>query len=88
MAWSVEFLSTAQKQLKELDRTQQSRILAYLRSRVLAAPDPRQYGKTLKGEKEGLWRYRVGDYRLICRLEDEKLIVLVLAIGHRREVYR
>jgi mRNA interferase RelE/StbE len=55
---------------------------------VLALEDPRQLGKALTGDKGGLWRYRIGDYRAICKLEDEKLIVLVLDLGHRREIYR
>ena len=66
----------------------QERILAYFRNRVLTAEDPRKLGKALTGDKGGLWRYRIGDYRAICILEDERLVVLVLELGHRREVYR
>ncbi len=85
MAWKVEFQKSAAKQLRALDRPIQQRVLTYFRTRVLAADDPRQLGKALTG---GLWRYRIGDYRAICKLEDERLVVLVLEIGHRREVYR
>ena len=84
MAWTVEFQRSAAQQLRKLDRTVQQRILAYLRNRVLAAEDPRKLGKLLSGDKGGLSRYRIGDYRAICKLEDEQLVVLVLEIGHRR----
>lgn len=85
MAWTVEFLTSASKQLKKLDPPVQERILRFLRERV--AEDPRRYGKPLSGDLAGRLRYRVGDYRLICQLEDERLTVLVLTVGHRREVY-
>ena len=88
MAWRVEFQRSAAKQLRELDRPIQRRILNYFRSRVLAADDPRKQGKALTGDKGGLWRYRIGDFRAICKLEDERLVVLVLEVGHRREAYR
>jgi mRNA interferase RelE/StbE len=74
--------------LESLDRAAQKRILKFLFQRLLASPDPRLLGKTLAGELGGLIRYRVGDYRLICRLEDRVLTILVLEVGHRREVYR
>lgn len=88
MGWRLEFQRSAAKQLRQLDRPIQQRILSYFRSRVLAADDPRQLGKALTGDKGGLWRYRIGDYRAICKLEDECLVVLVLELGHRREIYR
>ena len=88
MAWKVSFLAKAQKQLASLDRAAQKRILHFIYERLLASPDPRLLGKTLAGELTGLIRYRVGDYRLICRLEDQVLTILVLEVGHRREIYR
>ena len=88
MAWKVEFQKLAAKQLRALDRPIQQRILTYFRTCVLSADDPRQLGKALTGDKGGLWRYRVGDCRAICKLEEERLVVLVLELGHRREVYR
>jgi mRNA interferase RelE/StbE len=66
----------------------QKRILSFLFTRLLASPDPRRLGKSLAGELEGMIRYRVGDYRLICRLEDQTLTILVIEVGHRREIYR
>jgi mRNA interferase RelE/StbE len=88
MAWTVEFDERARKDLRRLDTIVQKSILRYLRQRVAAASDPRRLGKPLHGEFAGLWRYRVGDWRLVCRIEDKKLVVLVLTVGHRREVYR
>ena len=88
MAWTVEFQRSAARQLRELDRPIQQRILTYFRTRVLATSDPLPLGKALTGDKGGLWRYRFGDYRAICKLEDERLVVLVLELGHRREVDR
>ena len=88
MAWTVEFQRSAAQQLRKLDRTVQQRILAYFRNRVLAAEDLRKLGKSLTGDKGGLWRDRIGDCRATCKLEDEHLVVLVLEVGHRREVYR
>lgn len=88
MGWTVEFQATAAKQLKKIDRQTQIRIISYFRERVLTAANPRELGRPLKGDKGELWRYRIGDYRAICRIEDDRLIVLVLEIAHRREIYR
>ena len=88
MAWSVEFLLSAKRQIKELDRATQQRITSYFHDRVLKAGDPRQFAKMLRGEKDGLWRFRIGDYRAICKIEEERMLVLVLDVGHRREIYR
>lgn len=88
MAWRVEFTRTAEKRLTKLSRQARSALLDYLRERVQRAEEPRQLGKALHGDQRGLWRYRVGDYRIICGLRNENLIVLVLAVAHRKEVYR
>lgn len=85
--WSVEFDDRARRELRKLDVQVQQAILSYLRERIAVAEDPRRFGKPLRRNLAGLWRYRVGDYRLICRIEDERVVVLVLQIGHRREVY-
>ncbi len=87
MAWRVEISRTAEKQIKKLDRQAQGDIVHYLRERVQQAENPRHFRKPMRGEK-GLWRYRVGDYRIICDIQDDRSTVLVLALGHRREVYR
>lgn len=86
-AWTVEFDERARRELRKLSADIQQSILRYLRKRIAGSPDPRQFGKPLRMNLGGLWRYRIGDYRLICRIEDHRLIVLVLKVGHRREVY-
>jgi mRNA interferase RelE/StbE len=87
MAWTFEFTPNAQKQLDDLDKTISRRILKFLYERVGRLENPRQIGDRLQGALNKFWKYRVGDYRIICRLEDEKLVVFVVRIGHRREVY-
>jgi len=88
LAWKVEISATAEKQIARLDRPTQLAIRDYLRERVLASGNPRTLGKTLTGPLSGLWRYRVGDLRVLCQIRDEVLVVLVLRVAHRREVYR
>lgn len=89
MGWRIEFADKARKQLAALDPVVARRILAFLRTRVAEADDPRSQGEALKGSRFGeLWRYRVGDYRIVASIEDGALRVLVVQIGHRREVYR
>jgi mRNA interferase RelE/StbE len=87
-SWRVEISRSAEKQIQKLDRTAQGLIVRFLRERVQATDNPRQWGKPLLGDKGGLWRYRVGDYRLICDIQDERVTVLVLRVGHRKDVYR
>ena len=86
--WRIEIARTAEKQIRKINRTVQETIIQFLRERVQSADDPRQWGKPLHGDKKGLWRYRVGNYRLICDIQDERVTVLVLRIGHRKDVYR
>jgi mRNA interferase RelE/StbE len=88
LAWTVEFQLTPQKQVKKLDRHIQSRVVGYFRDRVLMAEHPRTLGKALVGDQGELWRYRIGDYRAICKIEDERNVVLVLAVAHRSKAYR
>ncbi len=73
--------------LKKLDRTIQREILDYMDQRVATAEDPRHFGKPLRASKFGLWRYRVRDYRIICELQEKRLVVLVVAVGHRSTIY-
>ena len=87
--WKVQYTNTAKKQLDALDASTNRRIRSFLTERIAASENPRHSGKALKGsELQGLWRYRVGDYRILCEIQDEKLIILAGAIGHRREIYR
>ena len=89
MAWRVEFDDGAKRDLEKLDKPIALRITMFLRERVGQLDDPRSIGEALKGSRLGdFWRYRVGDYRIICDLENQRLLVLVLRVGHRREIYR
>jgi len=88
LAWNVEFTATAKRQLAKLDRRWQAAILDYLEDEIAPLQGPRDRGKALRGDRRGLWRYRVGDYRIICELRDVELVVLVVTVGHRRSVYR
>jgi mRNA interferase RelE/StbE len=89
MAWKVEFAPAAQRQLKKLDPQHSQRILTFLSTRLSLLDNPRSIGQALQGHRLGeFWKYRVGDYRLICKIEDKQILILVLQIGHRREVYQ
>ena len=88
MAWKIDFDPAALKELAKLDKPVERRILKFLRERVGKLDDPRQIGTRLQGSLSGFWKYRVGDYRVICSLEHDRLVVLVLRIGHRREIYK
>ncbi|MFC0339146.1 mRNA interferase RelE/StbE [Kushneria avicenniae] len=88
MAWQIELTGDARKQLQKMGHTDAKRIRDYLRERLQPLEDPRQLGKPLKGNMGELWRYRVGDYRLIASLEDDRVCILIVRIGHRREIYR
>ena len=89
MAWRIEFDAAARKELERLDRQVARRILRFLRERLAMANEPRSLGQALKGERFGeFWKYRVGDYRVIARIEDQRLLILVVRIGHRSAVYK
>jgi len=88
LAWTVDYTETARQQLRKLDRQVARRILDFLDERVAAAEEPRSMGKALTGPLGSFWRYRVGEYRIICDIQDGRLRVLVVQIGNRREVYR
>jgi mRNA interferase RelE/StbE len=88
LAWTVEISAFAEKQLGKLDRQVARRILGWLDDRIEGCKDPRHLGEPLKGDFAGLWRDRIGDFRVICEIQDGRLVVLALSIGHRREVYR
>jgi len=89
MAWRVEFSKGAQKDLTKLDAPGRGRVLRFLADRVQGSDDPRTLDEALKGPVVGrYWKYRVGDYRIICDIQDALLLVLVVRIGHRREIYR
>ena len=89
MAWRIEFAPAADKELGKLDCAVAQRIIGFLRERIAPLEDPRSLGQALKGSRLGdLWKYRVGDHRIICDIDDGVLVVLVLKVGHRGDVYR
>jgi mRNA interferase RelE/StbE len=89
MAWNVELTPLAEKNLGKLDPQVARRILSFLHGRLAVLQDPRSFGEALKGSELGeFWKYRVGDYRIISSIEDQKLTIYVIRIGNRREVYR
>jgi len=87
--WKIEYAKSVQKAVRKLDYQTQSRLRKYLETRLAVADDPRSLGRPLQGSQfQNLWRFRVGDCRIIAQIEDDKLRILVLRIGHRRDVYR
>ena len=88
MAWTLRLSETAKRQLRKLDSSNAQVILRYLNRLVQETSDPRERGSGLRANLAGLWRYRVGDYRVICSIEHHELVILVLQIGHRRDVYQ
>jgi mRNA interferase RelE/StbE len=89
MAWKLELSSLAQKNLDQLDPQHARRVLSFLRDRVAPPDDPRSIGEALNGSRLGeFWKYRVGDIRIIASIEDQALCILIIKLGHRREIYR
>jgi mRNA interferase RelE/StbE len=88
MAWTIEFDPTARRELEKLDKSISDRILKFLHERIAALDDPRRIGERLQGTLRQFWKYRVGDYRLICSIKDDRLVVIVVRVGHRRQIYQ
>ena len=88
LAWRIEVSETAKRALGKLDRATAQRIILFLRQRLAPAADPRALGKPLRGPLREYWRYRVGDYRLICDIQDQVMRILVVEVGDRKDVYR
>lgn len=88
MAWTIKYTDTAKKQLRKLEKGAAKRIVNYLDSRIATQPNPRTSAKALRGELGDFWRFRIGDFRVICTIEDEELTVLVVRIGHRKNIYQ
>jgi len=89
LTWKIEFDETAKKELAKLDRQSARRLLDFLKDRVSNRKNPRNIGQALRGSQLGeFWKYRVRDFRIIVRIQDDKMIVLVLRIGNRREIYK
>lgn len=88
MVWRISYAQTAMQQLRKLDRSVAARILKYMDERIAVQDDPRRLGKALSGPMGDLWRYRVGDFRVVCHIQDNELCVLVVRIGNRKDVYK
>lgn len=88
MTFHVELTTSARKELKKLDKYTQKMILVWLDRYLEGCENPRLFGKALTGDKKGYWRYRVGDYRIITKIKDDRLIITVINIGHRKEIYK
>jgi len=86
--WRIEFHRAAVRDLHRLGAEGERRVLRYLRERIAGSADPGRFGRALADDRKGLWRYRIGDYRIVAAIEDDRFVVLVVAVGHRREVYR
>lgn len=85
MTWQIKWKDSARKELRAIDPQYQKKITRYLSK--MSAENPRWFGKPLSGNLAGLWRYRVEDYRIICNIDDQEITILVLSVGHRKEVY-
>jgi len=89
LAWQIEFDQSAKKELAKLDRQVAQRLIDFLKNRVLNLRDPRSVGQALRGSTLGeFWKYRVGDFRIIASIQDDRMIVLVLRVGNRSDIYR
>jgi mRNA interferase RelE/StbE len=87
LAWHIEIVESARKQILKLDKPAQQKIITLLKS-LETSDNPRLTGKALHGDKAGLWRYRTSDYRIVCQIMDNTITILILKVAHRREVYR
>lgn len=85
--YKVDVSKRFMREFKKLDKYTQKLIRAWINKNIVETTDPRRHGKALIGDHAGQWRYRIGDYRLICEIKDEQLIILAISIGHRREIY-
>ena len=88
MTWKIEFDAGVEKDLKKLGHPAQKKILKYIKEKIMTSGNPRLLGKPLSGKLSDIWRYRIGDYRLLAKVEDEKFVILVIHVGHRKDVYR
>jgi mRNA interferase RelE/StbE len=87
LTWTIEWDARALKEFQKLDKLVQKKIYRYLKDRIVHQGDPRAFGKGLAYDKVGLWRYRIENYRIVCQIDDTRLVVLVIKIAHRKNVY-
>lgn len=88
MKYRLLFSKRPLKELKKMDKAVSALIFAWLKKNIDGAADPRAFGKALKGDKKDMWRYRIGDYRVLANIEDENLTIIAIEIGHRRDIYK
>lgn len=88
MKYTVEYTKRAIKQLKKLDKQTSALLLGWIEKNLVDCDKPRQFGKGLTANRKGEWRYRIGDYRLVADIQDDKIVILILNIGHRRDIYK
>lgn len=88
MPWRIEYTPQAAKELERLDRPASRRIIKYLDERIIPCDNPRAIGEALHGESGQFWKYRVGDYRMVCKIDDKAIMIIVVSVGNRRDVYR
>ncbi|HAH75108.1 MAG TPA: type II toxin-antitoxin system mRNA interferase toxin, RelE/StbE family [Kandleria vitulina] len=88
MRYRIETTERFDREFRKLDRYTQRMVKAWIDRNISETDNPRQHGKGLSANRRGQWRYRIGDYRLLCEIQDDRLVILALTIGHRREVYR
>jgi len=87
MSYKVEYSKAAEKQIKKLDNYTKVMLTSWITKNLVGCEDPRSHGKALKGNLKNQWRYRVGNYRILCDIEDNRLVILVISVGHRRDIY-
>ncbi len=87
MSFSVETTARFDREFKKLDKYTRRMIRAWIEKNLVGCSDPRAHGKPLRADRKGEWRYRIGDYRMLCLIEDDRFVILALSVGHRREVY-
>jgi len=88
LAWKIEYTKSALSELKKLDKAEAKKIVSFMSDRIANLDNPRLTGKSLTGNLVDLWRYHIGDYRLICEIKEDKLILICVAAGHRKNVYK
>lgn len=88
MKYKVEYSRIALKQLKKMDKKIAAFIISFIEDKLVDCENPRAYGKALQANMNDKWRYRVGDYRILAKIEDEKVVIIVVEVGHRRDIYR
>jgi len=88
MCYTVEYSQQALKVIKKLDKQTRALIVGWIEKNLNGCENPRQHGKGLTADKAGLWRYRIGDYRVIADIQDARIVIMITTVGHRRDIYK